>query len=143
MKSELPFTPGVELGEAAIGFAIGDRVLGCGAAVLRVRRPATRPSGSDSTAAPPSNRGTLHVHAAAVGGVGSAGIPLGKAAGTRVIGVVGGSEKAGAGFELGADVVVDRLHLPRHAHGCHWRERDEPPSRARERAPLRTLVIEA
>lgn len=34
MKSELPFTPGVELGEAGIGFAIGDRVLGCGAAVL-------------------------------------------------------------------------------------------------------------
>ena len=50
---------------------------------------------------------TLLVHAAA-GGVGSAAIQLGKAAGARVIGVVGGAEKAAVARELGADVVVDR-----------------------------------
>jgi NADPH2:quinone reductase len=50
---------------------------------------------------------TLLVHAAA-GGVGSAAIQLGKAAGARVIGVVGGPEKAEVASELGADVVIDR-----------------------------------
>jgi NADPH2:quinone reductase len=50
---------------------------------------------------------TLLVHAAA-GGVGSAAIQLGKAAGARVIGVVGGPAKAEVARELGADVVIDR-----------------------------------
>lgn len=50
---------------------------------------------------------TLLVHAAA-GGVGSAAIQLGRAAGARVIGVVGGPEKAEVAGELGADVVIDR-----------------------------------
>ncbi|MET8472462.1 NADPH:quinone oxidoreductase family protein [Streptomyces sp. NPDC006422] len=50
---------------------------------------------------------TLLVHAAA-GGVGSAAVQLGKAAGARVIGVVGGPEKAKVAAELGCDVVVDR-----------------------------------
>ncbi|WP_428950449.1 NADPH:quinone oxidoreductase family protein [Streptomyces sp. cg35] len=50
---------------------------------------------------------TLLVHAAA-GGVGSAAVQLGKAAGARVIGVVGGPEKAKVAQELGCDVVVDR-----------------------------------
>lgn len=50
---------------------------------------------------------TLLVHAAA-GGVGSAAVQLGKAAGARVIGVVGGPAKAEVARELGADVVVDR-----------------------------------
>jgi len=50
---------------------------------------------------------TLLVHAAA-GGVGSAAIQLGKAAGARVIGVVGGPEKAEVARTLGADVVIDR-----------------------------------
>src|SRR5438552_12113272 len=50
---------------------------------------------------------TLLVHAAA-GGVGSAAIQLGKAAGARVIGVVGGPAKAEVARQLGADVVVDR-----------------------------------
>ncbi len=50
---------------------------------------------------------TLLVHAAA-GGVGSAAVQLGKAAGARVIGVVGGSAKADVARELGCDVVVDR-----------------------------------
>jgi NADPH2:quinone reductase len=50
---------------------------------------------------------TLLVHAAA-GGVGSAAVQLGKAAGARVIGVVGGPRKVDVARELGADVVVDR-----------------------------------
>ena len=54
---------------------------------------------------------TLLVHAAA-GGVGSAAVQLGKAAGARVIGVVGGPRKAAVARELGCDVVIDR-----HADG--------------------------
>ncbi|MEV6010811.1 NADPH:quinone oxidoreductase family protein [Streptomyces sp. NPDC051976] len=50
---------------------------------------------------------TLLVHAAA-GGVGSAAVQLGKAAGATVIGVVGGPDKAKAARDLGADIVVDR-----------------------------------
>ncbi len=50
---------------------------------------------------------TLLVHAAA-GGVGSAAVQLGKAAGARVIAVVGGPQKAMAARRLGADDVVDR-----------------------------------
>ncbi|MFJ7495633.1 NADPH:quinone oxidoreductase family protein [Streptomyces sp. NPDC097727] len=50
---------------------------------------------------------TLLVHAAA-GGVGSAAVQLGKAAGATVIGVVGGSEKAKIATELGCDLVIDR-----------------------------------
>jgi NADPH2:quinone reductase len=50
---------------------------------------------------------TLLVHAAA-GGVGSAAVQLGKAAGARVIGVVGGVDKVAVARELGADIVVDR-----------------------------------
>ncbi|PBC71631.1 NADPH:quinone reductase-like Zn-dependent oxidoreductase [Streptomyces sp. TLI_235] len=52
---------------------------------------------------------TLLVHAAA-GGVGSAAVQLGKAAGALVIGVVGGPEKAAAAQALGADLVIDRRH---------------------------------
>ncbi|PXX70958.1 NADPH:quinone reductase-like Zn-dependent oxidoreductase [Nocardia tenerifensis] len=50
---------------------------------------------------------TLLVHAAA-GGVGSAAVQLGKAAGARVIGVVGGPGKADYCRRLGADLVLDR-----------------------------------
>jgi NADPH2:quinone reductase len=53
---------------------------------------------------------TLLVHAAA-GGVGTAAIAIGKALGARVVGVVGGAEKAALVHRLGADVVIDR-----HAH---------------------------
>jgi NADPH:quinone reductase len=49
----------------------------------------------------------LLVHAGA-GGVGSAAVQLGKAAGATVIGVVGGAEKAEVARGLGADLVVDR-----------------------------------
>ncbi|MEV0186552.1 NADPH:quinone oxidoreductase family protein [Streptomyces sp. NPDC050625] len=50
---------------------------------------------------------TLLVHAAA-GGVGSAAVHLGKAAGATVIGVVGGPEKVKVARELGCDLVLDR-----------------------------------
>jgi NADPH2:quinone reductase len=50
---------------------------------------------------------TLLVHAAA-GGVGSAAVQLGKAAGAWVTAVTGGPEKAAVARELGADLVVDR-----------------------------------
>jgi NADPH2:quinone reductase len=50
---------------------------------------------------------TLLVHAAA-GGVGSAAVQLGRAAGARVIAVVGGADKAEVAKQLGADVVIDR-----------------------------------
>lgn len=51
---------------------------------------------------------TVLVHAAA-GGVGSAAVQLAKAAGARVVAVVGGAEKATVAAALGADVVIDRL----------------------------------
>lgn len=50
---------------------------------------------------------TLLVHAAA-GGVGSTAVQLGKAAGAKVIGVVGGPQKAEYCRQLGADLVIDR-----------------------------------
>ncbi|GAA0805042.1 zinc-binding dehydrogenase [Spirilliplanes yamanashiensis] len=50
---------------------------------------------------------TLLVHAAA-GGVGSAAVQLGAAAGARVVGVAGGPDKAAVARRLGAEVVVDR-----------------------------------
>lgn len=50
---------------------------------------------------------TVLVHAAA-GGVGSATVQLAKAAGAKVVGVVGGADKARIARELGADLVVDR-----------------------------------
>ncbi len=53
---------------------------------------------------------TVLVHAAA-GGVGSATVQLAKAAGARVVGVVGGAEKVAVAQGLGCDEVVDR-----HAH---------------------------
>lgn len=50
----------------------------------------------------------LLVHAGA-GGVGSAAIQLGKAAGAKVIATAGGPEKTNVCRELGADVVIDYL----------------------------------
>lgn len=49
----------------------------------------------------------LLVHAAA-GGVGSAALQLGRAAGAKVIGVVGSAEKIPVAKRLGADIVIDR-----------------------------------
>ncbi len=50
---------------------------------------------------------TLLVHAAA-GGVGSAAVQLGKAAGATVIGVAGGAAKTAVAREMGCDLVIDR-----------------------------------
>ncbi len=49
---------------------------------------------------------TLLVHAAA-GGVGSAAVQLGKAAGATVIGTAGGADKCDVARKLGADHVID------------------------------------
>lgn len=53
------------------------------------------------------DREHLLVHAAS-GGVGSAAVQLGKAAGAHVIGVVGGADKVAIAHDLGCDVVIDR-----------------------------------
>jgi len=122
------------LGPGATGFAVGDRVIGAsvlpsgGFGELALMDTATTfpaPGGLDNAQAAAFYIGyqtgwfglhrrahlhpgeTLLVHAAA-GGVGSAAVQLGKAAGAYVIGVVGGPEKAGVARALGADVVVDR-----------------------------------
>ena len=122
------------LGAGATGFAVGDRVIGSsvipagGFAELALMDTASTfpaPGGLDNAQAAAFYIGyqtgwfglhrrahlqpgeTLLVHAAA-GGVGSAAVQLGKAAGAQVIGVVGGPEKAQVARTLGADVVVDR-----------------------------------
>ncbi|MDX3096911.1 NADPH:quinone oxidoreductase family protein [Streptomyces sp. ME19-03-3] len=124
----------VAVGEGVTGHASGDRVVAPAAlpggafaelAVVPAARVLPAPPGLDDAEAAALHIGyqtgwfglhrraglregeTLLVHAAA-GGVGSAAVQLGKAAGAQVIGVVGGPEKARTARELGADVVVDR-----------------------------------
>jgi NADPH2:quinone reductase len=124
----------VALGEDAAGVAVGDRVVGSpdlpvGAfgelALMTAARTFPAPVRLDDAEAAAFYIGyqtgwfglhrrarlqpgeTLLVHAAA-GGVGSAAVQLGKAAGARVVGVVGGPDKAEVARRLGADVVVDR-----------------------------------
>lgn len=124
----------VALGDGATGFAIGDRVLGTSVlpaggfaeyALMAAGVTFAAPEVLDDAQAGSLFVGyqtgwfglhrranltageTLLVHAAA-GGVGSAAIQLGRAAGARVIGVVGGAAKAEVARLLGADVVVDR-----------------------------------
>ncbi|MEW2630713.1 NADPH:quinone oxidoreductase family protein [Streptomyces sp. NPDC048389] len=131
VRPPLPFTPGVEIcgetedGRRVIanpvlpGGGLAEYVVADAAAVL----PA--PESLDDAEAAAMHIGyqtgwfglhrraalregeTLLVHAAA-GGVGSAAVQLGKAAGARVIGVAGGAEKAAVARELGCDVVIDR-----------------------------------
>ncbi|MFE7468401.1 NADPH:quinone oxidoreductase family protein [Streptomyces sp. NPDC057499] len=131
VRPPLPFTPGVEIcGRTADGRRVlatpalphggfAEYTLADAAALL----PA--PDGLDDAEASALHIGyqtgwfglhrrahlksgeTLLVHAAA-GGVGSAAVQLGKAAGATVIGVVGGPEKAKAAAELGCDLVIDR-----------------------------------
>ena len=128
----------VSVGDEVTGLAVGDRVVGAavlpfgGFAELALMDVATTfpaPTSLDDAQAASLYIGyqtgwfglhrraglrsgeTLLVHAAA-GGVGSAAVQLGKAAGATVIGVVGGPEKAEVARALGADVVVDR-----HADG--------------------------
>lgn len=124
----------LEIGSGVEGFAVGDRVIGAsdiphGAfaeeALMGAGGTFGAPDGLDDAQAGGFFIGyqtgwfglhrrahlqpgeTLLVHAAA-GGVGSAAIQLGKAAGARVIGVVGGPAKVEVARQLGADVVVDR-----------------------------------
>lgn len=128
----------VALGDEVTGFAVGDRVVGASVlpyggfgelALMDVATTFPAPAALDDAEAGSLYIGyqtgwfglhrraalregeTLLVHAAA-GGVGSAAIQLGKAAGAKVIGVVGGPEKVEVARRLGADVVVDR-----HAEG--------------------------
>ncbi len=126
----------VAVGDGVTHVAVGDRVLG-GAEIPRgAFADVTLMSGTDTFLAPGSlddaQAASLHlayqtgwfglhrrarlqagetllVHAAA-GGVGSAAVQLGKAAGARVIAVVGSAGKADVATALGADVVVDRSH---------------------------------
>jgi NADPH:quinone reductase len=136
VKPPLPFIPGVELSgrvvRAGADFAVGDRVLGTPTggglaeyAVLGRGNVFAVPDALDDAQAASFHIAyqtgwfglhrrahlqageTLLVHAGA-GGVGSAAIQLGKAAGARVIAVVGGPAKAKVAESLGADIVVDR-----------------------------------
>jgi NADPH2:quinone reductase len=124
----------VALGAETTGFAVGDRIIGLptlphGAfaelAVVDADKAFSAPPDLDDAQAASLHIAyqtawfalhrraalrpgeTLLVHAAA-GGVGSAAVQLGKAAGAQVVGVVGGAEKAAVARSLGADVVVDR-----------------------------------
>ncbi|MFC9898476.1 NADPH:quinone oxidoreductase family protein [Nocardia sp. NPDC127579] len=124
----------VAVGARVTAFAIGDRVVGTAVlpwggcaelAVMNVDETFPAPEALDDAEAAILTIGyqtgwfglhrraglrpgeTLLVHAAA-GGVGSAAVQLGKAAGARVIGVVGSPAKAEVARALGADLVIDR-----------------------------------
>jgi len=138
VRPPLPFVPGIELcgdvvatGDGVRRVAVGDRVVGsrigvlAELAVLDETEVHLAPDGLDDAQAAafciafqtgwfglhrraalqPGE--TLLVHAAA-GGVGSAAVQLGVAAGARVIGVIGGPAKVEAARRAGAHVVVDR-----------------------------------
>ncbi|WP_328773179.1 NADPH:quinone oxidoreductase family protein [Streptomyces sp. NBC_00286] len=131
VRPPLPFTPGVEIcGETEDGRrVIGNPALPYGGfaeyAIVDAAAVLPAPEALDDAEAAALHIGyqtgwfglhrragleageTLLVHAAA-GGVGSAAVQLGKAAGATVIGVVGGSDKADVARELGCDVVIDR-----------------------------------
>jgi len=140
VKPPLPFTPGGEtsgrvaaLGDGVEGFEIGQRVVAMGGglaeqvAVSAGMAFAVPMSLSQAKAAAvPLNYGTtwfaLHNRAhlapgetllvtGAAGGVGSAAIQLGKAAGAWVIAVAGGPEKVAACTGLGADEVIDHREV--------------------------------
>jgi NADPH2:quinone reductase len=133
-KPPLPFTPGVEVcGTVVDGPRAGERVITAPglphgglaervsvaeAAVLPV--PADLPAAKAASLLVTYHTGyvglhrraqlqpgeTLLVHAGA-GGVGTAAIQLGLAAGARVIATAGGPEKVQVCKDLGADVVID------------------------------------
>ena len=132
VQPPLPYTPGVELCGEVVGTGarvVGTPVLPAGAlaeyALMESDSAYPAPESLDDAEAAGfllayqtgwfglHRRAGLRagewllVHAAA-GGVGSAAVQLGKAAGAKVIAVVGGPEKAEAARGLGADVVVDR-----------------------------------
>jgi NADPH2:quinone reductase len=138
VRPPLPFVPGIELcgdvvavGAGVTHVAVGQRVVGshigvlAELAVLDATEVFAAPEQLDDAQAAgftiayqtawfglhrraglvPGE--TLLVHAAA-GGVGTAAVQLGAAAGARVIGVVGSAAKVDAARAAGADVVVDR-----------------------------------
>ncbi|MCW2679500.1 MAG: putative alcohol dehydrogenase, zinc-containing [Frankiales bacterium] len=133
-KPELPFTPGLEVcGTVLDGPRAGERVLagpglprGGMAEQVVVPEAAAHAVPDDMPAAKAASMlityqtghvglhrraqlkegETLLVHAGA-GGVGSAAIQLGKAAGARVIATAGGPEKVQVCKDLGADVAID------------------------------------
>jgi NADPH2:quinone reductase len=135
-KPPLPFTPGLEVcGTVLDGPRAGERVLasptlpgGGLAEQVAVAEAAALPIPDAMPAATAAGmlvtyqtgyvglhrRGqlqageTLLVHAGA-GGVGSAAIQLGKAAGARVLATAGGPEKVRICEQLGADVAIDYL----------------------------------
>lgn len=124
----------LEVGEGVTHVAVGDRVLGgtavpaggfAGQCLMDAASTFPAPAALDDAAAAAlmisyqtgwfglHRRAALRegehllVHAAS-GGVGSAAVQLGKAAGAHVIGVVGGSDKVDIARRLGCDVVIDR-----------------------------------
>jgi NADPH2:quinone reductase len=138
VKPELPFSPGLELcgevtevGANVTHLAIGDRVIGSKIGVLAEYSalpaalvfPAPDSLSDEEAAAlyighqtgyfglhrrANLQKGeTLLVHAAA-GGVGTAAVQLGRAAGATVIGVVGSAAKIEVAKRAGADHVIDR-----------------------------------
>jgi NADPH2:quinone reductase len=138
IKAEPPFTPGSEVagtvtavGSAVDGIAPGDRVigvLGVGglAEVAAVTSAYKIPASMSFPVAAASHvtyqtahyglhdrariapGETLLVHAGA-GGVGSAAIQLGRAAGARVLATAGGAQKVKVCEQLGADIAIDYL----------------------------------
>jgi NADPH:quinone reductase len=138
VKPELPFTPGLELcgevvevGSDVAHLNVGDRVIGSKIgllaeySVLDAALVFPAPTSLSDTEAAALYIGhqtgyfglhrraqlqpgeTLLVHAAA-GGVGTAAVQLGKAAGARVIGVVGSAAKIEVATGAGAAHVIDR-----------------------------------
>ena len=133
-KPPLPFTPGLEIcGTVLDGPRAGERVIGGpglphGGLAERVALPETNAFTVPADMPPAKAAGllityqtgyvglhrraalqageTLLVHAGA-GGVGTAAIQLGRAAGARVIATAGGPEKVQVCKDLGADVVID------------------------------------
>ncbi|AWB88364.1 alcohol dehydrogenase [Salinibacterium hongtaonis] len=138
VRPELPFTPGIELcadvvalGEGVTNVSVGERVVATHIGVMAeyVVVPArvvfSAPSALSDAEASALMIGyqtgyfglhrranlqpgeTLLVHAAA-GGVGTAAVQLGKAAGATVIGVVGSDAKRQVALDAGADLVINR-----------------------------------
>jgi NADPH2:quinone reductase len=124
----------VTVGLGVTGFAVGDRVIGDAAlphgafaeySIMDASAALPAPPALDNAEAAPffvtyetcwmalhrrarlQPGETLLVHAAA-GGVGTGAIQVGKAAGARVIGVVGSADKMALAKAVGADIVINR-----------------------------------